>query len=223
MSACAAAAVHAAPSPPWTLPPSPRPARSLLGIRTTSGQRVQLRAQGPAAAAADALTTGMPIKVAGRWMHPQATPGKPREPPFFLFVDVNSTGSPAGAAPPPALTSLLGGIAGAAGGVVSGVSKLLGPLAPLLSFNQLVSQDVKAIVIPSERQPPKAAACSTSAWLTPWWLHVSPSSCLPSHTNTPPLRARPPPPSCRRGQPRCRLPRHLAAAHDGVPSPEGSI
>ncbi|KAL4421679.1 hypothetical protein ABPG77_001220 [Micractinium sp. CCAP 211/92] len=184
----------------------------LLGIRTTSGHRVQLRAAGPAAAQSAGLATGMRIQVAGRWMHPEATPGKPKEPPFFMIVDVNASENAAGTAPQPTVRSLLGGVARAAASRApspphprprlppprprppqprplppsprppppsprppppflqppppslqppppSSLAPLPYSLAPLLSFNELVSQDVKAIFIPIAGVASPGVAC----------------------------------------------------------------
>ncbi|KAL4421234.1 hypothetical protein ABPG75_010525 [Micractinium tetrahymenae] len=104
----------------------------LLGVRTDDGQRVQLRAQGPAAAQADGLTTGMRVELAGLWMHPEATPGLPKPQPYFMAGSIKASGGAAGAAPQPTVTRQQGSgaVAAAAGG---GVKAIVIPIAGVAS------------------------------------------------------------------------------------------
>lgn len=140
-------------------------------MRTGNGQRVQLRAQGPAAAQAQGLTTGMRIQVAGTWMHPEARPGQPKPSPYFMIVDVNASSSAAKPSLQPAVTNPPGGVASAA----AAAGQPAQGLARMLSTNQLVSQDVKTIFIPSEVESRFYAGGRSSSCMS---LLVRLSSCV---------------------------------------------
>lgn len=117
--------------------------RRLLGVRTASGRNVEVRLRGPAYAQLEGLTTGTSVEVLGAWMHAEVTPGSPRPASdYFAAAGLKVTGS---APQPPAGDG--GGSAGGGGAVVAAAAARK---RPVLSFNQLVSKDVRAIFIPSE-------------------------------------------------------------------------
>lgn len=160
------------------------PTRRLLGIRTTSGQRVQLRAAGPAAAQSAGLATGMSIQVAGRWMHPEATPGKPKEPPFFMIVDVNASDNAAGTAPQQTVRSLLGGVASAA------ASRAPRPPPPRpRPPPPRPRRPPPRPPPPSLRPPPPSSLPPPPSWLPPppSWQLLPPSSLAPLLSSLAPL------------------------------------
>lgn len=152
-------------TPNQTLSPAcPAACHSLLGLRTNDGRRIQLQTPGAAAAQAAGLVTGTRIQVAGLWMHPEAAPGKPKPAPYFLAASIQVTDSlrvpgvlaksaAAAGAPPGSMGAAAAAAVAAAAAGPAPRQPPPAPRRPRLSKNQLISNDVSVMFIPSERGP----------------------------------------------------------------------
>ncbi|KAL4421241.1 hypothetical protein ABPG75_010532 [Micractinium tetrahymenae] len=133
--------------------------RRLLGVRTASRQHVEVRLRGPAYAQTAGLVTGTPIEVQGAWMHAVVSPGDPRPKSNYFAAGALQVTGPG---PSPAAGDS-GSVAStrAGGGAIAAAAA--SPSRPRLSFNQLVSKDVKAIFIPIAGVSSPGVSCPDTA------------------------------------------------------------